>query len=678
MQRMSGPASIQPELLARSGFQPYRPDERLTHPAGAFPLEAYSSPFGLPPGSCHRSPLSHNFTHFMHLFNAGALFNPLQYPQELFMDPRFQGIFGRPSAHHPHAHALHSYPMSPYAAPHLYGMLPGAAAAALGMGVPGMHERLKMEEEHRVRLAREEEREREVLREKERQREQREREREQREKEQREKEQREREQREKEQREKEQRERELQEKERDARERERMNHHYSQQIYNNAARSMNMMGPLIPGLTSPMGLGRMQPHGMPSMSSYHAAAAAAAAAQRQSPHGPMGLNLGSGGLNLPPPPHSLQSLNLSHHLSHQSVPTSLAAMGHPGVSVTLGGHPSVSMSMAHSGMSLGLPHPGIPSAGLNLSHHSSGLNLSHPVSTSASHGHHGSLNLSHNNHAASSGPPLQSLNLSQSSKDGPTTALSHNNSSSNIPHAAPPQPPSASMSHYYPVSTTSAISSSPSQLSTKNNLVTTTAHPSHQSQSQHQPLHSSSYSLSSGSSNGGNSTKNAVGSSVISSSQRQSPQPIVQSSNSFAAVGKDLSSALSSTSIEIASSEVGNSNTVVQASATTTTTVPPSFDVNGSSSSSDDSKENGDHCGPSVGQAGVDEQSPTTTNAMPSKAKVDDESKNASSTTRATTPSTTTVQPSESITSPSTTTNEPSMDSSNNTKYDEHTKTTGL
>ena len=44
-------SAIQPELLARSGFQPYRSDERLIHPA--FPLEAYS-PFGgipgMPPG----------------------------------------------------------------------------------------------------------------------------------------------------------------------------------------------------------------------------------------------------------------------------------------------------------------------------------------------------------------------------------------------------------------------------------------------------------------------------------------------------------------------------------------------------------------------------------------------------------------------------------------------------
>lgn len=53
--RLSAPPSIQPELLARSGFQPYRPDERLTHPTGAFPLDAYAASFsgipGIPPGT---------------------------------------------------------------------------------------------------------------------------------------------------------------------------------------------------------------------------------------------------------------------------------------------------------------------------------------------------------------------------------------------------------------------------------------------------------------------------------------------------------------------------------------------------------------------------------------------------------------------------------------------------
>lgn len=47
--RLSGPAMSQSDVaLARSGFQPYRPDERLTHPAGTFPLEAYSGFPGMP------------------------------------------------------------------------------------------------------------------------------------------------------------------------------------------------------------------------------------------------------------------------------------------------------------------------------------------------------------------------------------------------------------------------------------------------------------------------------------------------------------------------------------------------------------------------------------------------------------------------------------------------------
>jgi hypothetical protein len=43
-------ANMQSELLARSGFQPYRPDERHLHPAGAqYPMEQFS-PFGPIPG----------------------------------------------------------------------------------------------------------------------------------------------------------------------------------------------------------------------------------------------------------------------------------------------------------------------------------------------------------------------------------------------------------------------------------------------------------------------------------------------------------------------------------------------------------------------------------------------------------------------------------------------------
>lgn len=43
-------ANIQSELLARSGFQPYRPDERHIHPAGAqYTMDSFS-PFGPIPG----------------------------------------------------------------------------------------------------------------------------------------------------------------------------------------------------------------------------------------------------------------------------------------------------------------------------------------------------------------------------------------------------------------------------------------------------------------------------------------------------------------------------------------------------------------------------------------------------------------------------------------------------
>lgn len=112
----------------------------------------------------------------------------------------------------PHA-ALYSQLASPYAS-HLYGMMPGAPP-----NLSGLHERMKLEEEHRARIAREEEKAR-IAREEEKQRE---REREMREKEMREREQREKEMREREQREKEMRERELREKEmreREQRERE--------------------------------------------------------------------------------------------------------------------------------------------------------------------------------------------------------------------------------------------------------------------------------------------------------------------------------------------------------------------------------------------------------------------------------------------------------------------------
>ncbi|EDW91798.1 uncharacterized protein LOC6531277 isoform X1 [Drosophila yakuba] len=321
-------ASLQPELLARSGFQPYRSDERLMHPAGAFPLEAYSHFAGLPG-------------------IPPAFLNPagLPYTEQLYLEHRYQ-LFRAAGAHpsHPHAAALYPQMASPYS--HLYSMMPGAA---LGIS-PAMHDRMKLEEEHRARLAREEEREREIQREKERElREQREKE--QREKEQREKEQREREQREKEQREKEARERKLRDEERE-RERERQqlltaSHHYSNQLYSPLNR--NLLGSMIPHLNMSLRGPPGALHGLPGMSHYHAAAANA---QRQSPHGAMGLNLGMAGLPGVPQLGG-HGPNLQHHLQQ-------AAMG-----------------LAHPGAA-GLTHPGFSAAALGLGAHPHSLNLSHP------------------------------------------------------------------------------------------------------------------------------------------------------------------------------------------------------------------------------------------------------------------------------------------------------------
>ncbi|XP_070493467.1 uncharacterized protein px isoform X1 [Chironomus tepperi] len=233
-------SSLQSELLTRSGFQPYRPDDRHLHPAaGQFPMESFS-PFGQIPG-----------------LPPSGLFNPaaLSYHDLYSLDPRVQNML-RSSQHA----ALYSQ-LSPYAAPHLYGLMPGAS------NLPAIHERMKLEEEHRARIAREEEKAREREREEKeremREREQREkelRERQQREKEQRErekleKEMRERELREKEMREKEMREREMREKEMREREKERamlQQHHFMQSQRN----PYNLLGlfPQMVGLRPPSSL----------------------------------------------------------------------------------------------------------------------------------------------------------------------------------------------------------------------------------------------------------------------------------------------------------------------------------------------------------------------------------------------------------------------------------------
>lgn len=211
----------------------------------------------------------------------------------------------------PHA-ALYSQLASPYP-PHLYGLLPGSPA-----NLPAIHERMKLEEEHRARIAREEEKARERERE-EREREMREREREQREKElreQREKEQREREKREREMREREMREKEMREKEmrekeqreremreKEMREREKMlQQHHFMQTQRNPYNLLGLFPPMV-GLRPP--------------SSLH-------------PYGQMHPSL----LGLPPLPTTLPSslpLPPHHSQSPQNVPQNVVPTSSPGL-----------------------------------------------------------------------------------------------------------------------------------------------------------------------------------------------------------------------------------------------------------------------------------------------------------------------------------------------------------
>ncbi|KAL7735713.1 hypothetical protein ACLKA6_019970 [Drosophila palustris] len=394
-------AALQPELLARSGFQPYRSDERLMHPAGAFPLEAYSHFAGLPG------------------IPPAAFLNPaagLPYSDPLYLEHRYQ-LFRAAGGHHSHPHAAALYPQmaSPYS--HLYSMMPGAA---LGIS-PAMHDRIKLEEEHRARLAREEEREREMQREKERElreqreKEQREREREQRE---REREQREKEQREKEQKEKEARERKMREEERHeaARERERQQllsatHHYSNQLY--APLNRTLLGSMMPHINlglrgPPAGL-----HGL-GMSHYHAAAANA---QRQSP---MGLNLGMPGM----PGHGPS--NLQHHLQQ-------AAMG-------LAAHPAAA----------GLTHPGFSAAAaLGLGPHPHSLNLSHAHLSP----HHAVHQLPpHTVASSSAGPSPGVASSTAATSSSPHSSLNLTVATSSMAQTTSTLTPSShipTMSHYY-------------------------------------------------------------------------------------------------------------------------------------------------------------------------------------------------------------------------------------
>lgn len=119
-------AAAATELLARSGFQPYRPEHHPAHAPPAFTLDhtAYN-PYhpGLypPPHLQHAYRLEEQ----LYLERCGMLRPPL-----------FPG--------------LPSYPL--YGLRYSPDMLP---PASLGLMSPVMHERLKLEEEHRLRQARE-------------------------------------------------------------------------------------------------------------------------------------------------------------------------------------------------------------------------------------------------------------------------------------------------------------------------------------------------------------------------------------------------------------------------------------------------------------------------------------------------------------------------------------------
>jgi hypothetical protein len=238
-------------------------------------------------------------------------------------------------------HALYSQLASPYAS-HLYaGLMPGAPP-----NLSSIHERMKLEEEHRARIAREEEkariareeekareREREIREKEMREREQREkemREREQREKEMREREMRElreKEMREREQREKEMREREMRDKEMREREKLMQQHHFMQSQRNN---------PYMFGLLPQM-VGLRPPH----------------------PGYPMHPSLL--GLTLPSQiPTSLpSSLNLQHHSQPHSGSSSIPITSSPSMSQNMSLMPPIGSNVTFPGMNHaahGLPH----------------------------------------------------------------------------------------------------------------------------------------------------------------------------------------------------------------------------------------------------------------------------------------------------------------------------------
>uniref|UniRef100_T1GDW6 Uncharacterized protein n=1 Tax=Megaselia scalaris TaxID=36166 RepID=T1GDW6_MEGSC len=72
-------STLQPELMARSGFQPYRSDDRLLHPAASFGLDY---PSFLPPGV------------------PGYMPGPAGYPSSSYFDPRLDLLRQHQHGHH--------------------------------------------------------------------------------------------------------------------------------------------------------------------------------------------------------------------------------------------------------------------------------------------------------------------------------------------------------------------------------------------------------------------------------------------------------------------------------------------------------------------------------------------------------------------------------------------------
>lgn len=113
------------DLLARSGFQPYRPEHHPAHAPPAFALDPAYSPY------------HHSLYPPPHLQHAYRLEEQLYLERcGMLRPPLFPG--------------LPSYPL--YGLRYSPEMLP---PASLGLMSPVMHERLKLEEEHRLRQARE-------------------------------------------------------------------------------------------------------------------------------------------------------------------------------------------------------------------------------------------------------------------------------------------------------------------------------------------------------------------------------------------------------------------------------------------------------------------------------------------------------------------------------------------